>query len=346
MCQLKNNTVMLTLQTPGINDVWHYNELLLDSSARDGGSNEAPVFHLSRPLSDVLAVHLLQLDLPLSFFTFRRFQVTLDVNAAAAQLPDYYESMTFHISPGFYRSPLELAQQIAQSADVLLRRLFDARYVLAARLDTTGHVVFEMRDRLSDAYAPPDPDGIYRFRLGFGRSDGEDEPVDIAFALGFQNNLHRGTDWSLDNRATALDLPDHFPVPQTLHLTSNLSHLTSGHIQFDGSTAQTPSYLLRTDLRSSFPTRRLRHAAYQHALYPATDGLPTLQTLRFALSFDDTLFRLLPNRTNDPTSRIDLPDKQFMDVDLRGQPWTLRLGILTQRTTKVSRRLMGKIATE
>lgn len=57
------------VQTPGVNDVYEYNEVHLASSQRDAGDNDHPVWNLHPDLHNVLGVKVLAAQIPHSYFT-------------------------------------------------------------------------------------------------------------------------------------------------------------------------------------------------------------------------------------------------------------------------------------
>lgn len=57
------------VQTPGVNDVYEYNEVHLSSAHRDSGDNNHPVWNLQPGLHNVLGVKLLAAQIPYGFHT-------------------------------------------------------------------------------------------------------------------------------------------------------------------------------------------------------------------------------------------------------------------------------------
>ena len=100
----------LVLQTAGVNDVWHYNELHLDSSARDAGSNDEPVFNLPVPIHDVMGLKVLAAQIPFSYHLIHDHNNTctfyLYQNPGTPQATPF----TLTIPPGTYTDPYDLAQ--------------------------------------------------------------------------------------------------------------------------------------------------------------------------------------------------------------------------------------------
>lgn len=74
------------VQTSGVNDVFAYNELHLDSVERDGGSNDQPFFVLQPAFSEVMAVKLVGARIPFTYHVFNdgnnAFQLVPDVGGA------------------------------------------------------------------------------------------------------------------------------------------------------------------------------------------------------------------------------------------------------------------------
>jgi hypothetical protein len=57
-------------QTGGINDVFAYKEIQLDSHQRDAGTNDEPVFYLAPAIHNVLAIKVVAAQIPFSYYVF------------------------------------------------------------------------------------------------------------------------------------------------------------------------------------------------------------------------------------------------------------------------------------
>lgn len=86
------------LQTPGVNDIYEYNELHLDSAARDSGTNDEPVFIINPAFSDVLGVKLLSAQIPFTYYVFNEDNTAFEVLPNAN--PD--EAVGVFLPPGNY----------------------------------------------------------------------------------------------------------------------------------------------------------------------------------------------------------------------------------------------------
>lgn len=58
------------VQTTGINDIYEYNEIHLDSNSRDTGTNDAPVFTLRPGFQGVLGIKVVSAQIPFSYYVF------------------------------------------------------------------------------------------------------------------------------------------------------------------------------------------------------------------------------------------------------------------------------------
>lgn len=90
------------IQTPGVNDVYEYNEIHLDSTQRDAGTNDHPFFDLHIPLSAVLGLKLLSAQIPWTVY---------NVVADGPTQNNVYRTSgtTRFVPPGFYDAPQLLA---------------------------------------------------------------------------------------------------------------------------------------------------------------------------------------------------------------------------------------------
>lgn len=291
------------LQTAGVNDVWSYHELLLDSSARDAGTNVAPVFHLAQPLHDVMGFQVLDIDIPLGGFCLindGNNHVGVGVNENDFTIPNP-TILTARIPPGIYTTTLALAQAVGDLYDYILERDWPGRFKVRASLDGTGHVVFSLTDRTTGAFVPPDSNSVYLISLNIHSNDTPAaSPWDLQTLLGFENRSL----FNLPNTVTGPNIPAPLSFPQQVFLRCNLTQRCSRQLLFDGSTARS-SYLARFRWK---PTEALTYRPTQTSMYLATD-LDTVQTVQFDLRFETG----------------------WDTFDVTDQPWTIRLAIITQR---------------
>jgi hypothetical protein len=86
------------LQTAGVNDVYEYNEIHLDSVARDAGTNDEPVFVINPPFDNVLGIKLVSAQIPFTYYVFD------DTNGSFQILPgaDPAQARTVTLPPGNY----------------------------------------------------------------------------------------------------------------------------------------------------------------------------------------------------------------------------------------------------
>jgi hypothetical protein len=68
-----------SIQTAGINDIYEYNEIHLDSAARDHGTNDQPIFNLTPAFSNVLGIKLLSAQIPFTFYVFNHTNNTFQI---------------------------------------------------------------------------------------------------------------------------------------------------------------------------------------------------------------------------------------------------------------------------
>lgn len=91
-------------QCSGVNDIYEYNELHLDSAARDQGDNNQPIFMLQPALSSIMGVKLVSAQIPFTFYVFNEknntfsYYPTGDTNANPVTITipiGNYTSQTF-----------------------------------------------------------------------------------------------------------------------------------------------------------------------------------------------------------------------------------------------------------
>lgn len=297
------------LQTSGVNDVWSYREIHLDSSARDGGSNESPVFSLSVPLHDVLAFQVLRVHVPHGYSTVNsrndKVSIGINVNDYGAVPPT---AVVARIPHGVYKDPLSLAQAVASLYDRILQPHWPGRFRMNASQDSQGRISLSLVDRTTGAFVPPDPNAVYQFSLyiqGYRKDSGETLPTDT-FAFDVQSAL--GTPdrfWFNQPNVWTAPQPGLFSRPFRLGIASNLTGYIPDRLLLR------PNSLLCTLPHSSDRGHGLSLSASQTDMLFGT-GLAFLQHLRFDLL-----------HIAEPWSAVP--------VDLRGRPWTISLAVLTQR---------------
>lgn len=107
-----SHTDSLVLQTAGVNDVWHYNEIHLDSSQRDAGSNDNPRFTLAEPLHDVMGIKVISAQIPFSYYLIDEHNNAFEFTYSWRKLTGFHttETKRFTFDVGNY-SAEELALQ-------------------------------------------------------------------------------------------------------------------------------------------------------------------------------------------------------------------------------------------
>jgi hypothetical protein len=205
-------------QTVGINDVYEYNEIHLDSAERDGGTNNEPTFNIQPVIQSVLAIRVKSAMVPFAFYvvndTNNTFQLQL---LGVTAVPD---PIPYAVPPGNYN-----AATLAARVQALFTGLFTVEYD-----DTTGKFTFTELSHL----------GGWGFQLIFP----DTETMGIAQWLGFD----RGTYSSVNTSSTAvLTSPNVAMVTghNYLMLTSNLGSRISRNIRVNGTHSHTPNLLCK-----------------------------------------------------------------------------------------------------
>lgn len=103
-----------SIQTSGINDIYEYNEVHLDSAARDHGTNDQPVFNISPAMSGVMGVKLLSAQIPFTYYVFNHGNNTFQIlplgdPAQAKEITIPIGNYTVNSISGPLTSALELA---------------------------------------------------------------------------------------------------------------------------------------------------------------------------------------------------------------------------------------------
>lgn len=118
------------IQTIGINDLYEHNELHLDSSARDSGTNDEPAFTISPPLQNVLAIKVVSVQIPFSYYVFNSTNNTFSLNIESTQ-------QLVTIPPGNYTS-----SQLAAALQEALNLAYPAGQFTITFLPTTQQLLF------------------------------------------------------------------------------------------------------------------------------------------------------------------------------------------------------------
>jgi hypothetical protein len=298
----------LVVQTAGVNDVWHYNEVHLDSAGRDSGDNNSPSFFLSQPISDVMGIKVLAARLPFSWYLVndanRKFTFRYRTPNGAGTLADGRPVL----GTGSYADPPSLAQALcdAVNADKDSTALsdYELRYVFDP---ASGTVTFRWwRLSADDWYAFPD---------GWGFDFDADEPTASYYGPARQLGWDAGVD-HLASGGTLRTGICNVAGPNYVSLVSNLAGRISPRVHVNGSSTPSPALVARVPV--DVPA---------FGIVDYTDPNP-------GFCFDTGL---------DQLQRIDLSWRLGNDydtvLDFNGQPWSVVVQILTQRDTTAGRTL-------
>lgn len=291
----------MLVTTPGVNDVWLYHEIHLDSDARDAGTTERPIFHLSRPLHDAVALQVLRAEVPytLDVFDASTTFFSADILGIPAALR---QTGPFPLN-GPFTGPLGLAQAIQS----IFQHQLDSTWPGLYRFDVS-FAALHFRLRLLQAstgavFSPPpgppyDRPSMFSLWTRYWPDDVLPQP-NLPQATG-ETWSQRG--WVINNDLTLENVP-YFPLPTRISLLTDL--LGSGGAPYSTQTGN-----LLCDLHLHPDDRRYRYSAPSPDTYFDL-GPRTLQTLSFEL------------RHVHP----DYAGRTF----LTNLPWTLTLAVLTQK---------------
>jgi hypothetical protein len=150
----KNVTYISQIQTVGFNDIYEYNEILLDSDERDNGTMNHPMWALQTPLANVIGVKVISVTVPFSWYSINSTNNTFIAmtRSSGGGNPTAY---TITLTPGNYT-----ASELATLMQTALR---------TALSDSTITVTFSITTNkftITQAAAAP---ATYLYGLWFSR---------------------------------------------------------------------------------------------------------------------------------------------------------------------------------
>jgi hypothetical protein len=307
----------LVVQTAGVNDVWHYNEVHLDSFGRDAGDNNSPSFFLPQPLADVMGIKVLAARVPFSWYLVDATNGAFDFTWGWYVSPGVDENVTKRLAlpPGSYDSPQALGDGFARVVNANDPSPMEANQELRATFDApSGTLTFAFWNKSSDRVVDDtyNPDKFFGFEYTF-----VSDPRSCAFLFGTPPDVPNGR---YDRQAPDLSTLSvrtgvvNVAGPNYISLVSNLAGRISPRIHVNGASTPSPALVARVPV--DVPA---------FGIVDYTDPNP-------GFCFDTGL---------DQLQRIDLSWRLGNDydtvLDFNGQPWSVVLQVLTQRDTTAGR---------
>lgn len=313
----------MVLQTAGVNDVWHYNEIHLDSSARDSGTNDEPQFFLPRPLNDVLAFKVLSAEIPFSYYLLHD-----DNNAArftfydvlGGTTPYVTRTLALQIPNGSYSCPEDLGaaweKEMNQAASELNSPpAFKYKVAFAGATGSfTVSAVDASGNPLSPANNTTDP-AFHGLSFFFPTTASGES---IAAFFGCQpdkvyGNVDLGGDVNAYTYSVSTDLCN-ITGSNYLQLFSNLGNRLSTNFLSNGSTTSSPPVIARIPVNA------------------APFDIITYKDLNPSMMFDVGMTQI-----QNISLSLRLGRSEDHVLHLNEQPWSVVLMVLTQRDTTVGR---------
>lgn len=301
----------LVLQTAGVNDVWHYTELHLDSSARDAGTNDEPEFILPIPIHDVMGFKVLSAEIPFSYYLVH------DHNSLAEFYVNYngtVQTHSFNIPNGSYGSPEELAKTWQDLINANVNTSF--QYVVDFRPTSGTFAVYAQTSNGTRLRPGDDPNFhglLFRFPTGpNGESCG---PIFGCFPGRNYGSVHEepadhppGSLYEVHTELVNLTGPNY------LQLFSNLGNQLSNKLLVNGSSTSSPPVIARIPVNAG-PFEIITYKDPNPG-YLFDTSLSQLQNVQLSLR--------LGRDENHPLA-------------LNNQPWSVVLMVLSQRETTAGR---------
>lgn len=307
------------VQTAGVNDIWRYNELHLDSAARDAGTNDEPTFHLPVPLQNVMGIKVLSAQIPFSYYVLEDDDTAITlwtsqvINNQRTLNPN---PVTLHIPAGTYGDADYLASTLQNTLNSAVQ---GANYRYA--------VQFQPAAGQMKIYATKTADGseitqtsdtgdttFYGVMLQFPSSPSGGS---LAQVLGMSPDAVYGNIPADNTTQPAYSVNTGFlnlTGPQYLQVYSNLAQRLSTTFLTNGSTTPYPPVIARIPVNVN---------PFQTITY--TDANP-------AMFFDTTL-----DRVQTVNLSLRLGRREDNALSLNGVPWQIVIMVLTQRDTVLGR---------
>lgn len=328
-----SQSASVVLQTAGVNDIWHYNELHLDSSARDGGTNDEPTFVLPDPLHDVMGVKVLSAHIPFSYYLVHDdnnsflFTFWSDQAATGHRL----QTVPLSLSPGSYSTPDDCAQSLADDINAAWIAFWQAPnrttqppYLYAVRFHPSIGAFELYATKLVNGIPTPVTvanndcgfQGLsFQFQVGL---TGES----CAPVFGFQPSVVYGsvmddpvtTDNANEVTYSVIGKLVNLAGPSYLQLFSNLGNRISNRLLVNGTTTSSPPVLARIPVN-----------APPYGTISYTDPNPSF-------AFDVGLSQL-----QNISLSLRLGRQETHPLHLNDQAWSIVLLVLTQRDTSAGR---------
>jgi hypothetical protein len=330
------------VQTQGVNDLWEYHELHLDSAARDGGSNCTPSFTLPSPLHRVVGYRVLSVVVPYRYplpdplanhvtlgWTFR--------NPDGLLRGDNFNGYDV---VGPFGSVVALGQAIADRFVEIFDRHYPDTYAVRADLvndrlrftatyddgspippEDTRFVSFTVNTQdLNRTPVPYEPWLDFRYEYPFRRL--EEQTLGRILGMAPYTWLSSAPP---DAPAGTVGLQLVFPYPallwgpSALAVQSDLVHLASPHPVHPAYRLYAPEPLVVVPLPNPPPQFQPETVVVRPPLAAGfvSVGRRTLRSLRFALSYPSNL----------------------LPVDLANRAWQISIAFLVARDTTAPRRV-------
>lgn len=248
------------VQTPGVNDVYEYCELYLDSNSRDSGTNDKPRFFLAPILHNILGIKVISAQVPFTYYVFQPTNntFTLTDNAGAA-------TNTVVIPPGNYNATTICTQL---GASLTTASGGHATYT-AAYNNTTGAIA--VTSSVTEAF-------VLHFGADINDKGWNNPRLWLGFAAGSNTATSAGV-----LTAPSVACPT---GPTYIYLESSLGGRIAKNIRVNGSTTNDPAVIARIPVNVN-PWGVINYTDTTESFaFDMDDGF--LQEITVSLSFGDS----------------------------------------------------------
>lgn len=252
------------VQTAGVNDVYEYNEIHLDSAARDAGTNDDPDFNLSPGFTNCLGVKLVSAQIPFTYYVFNSGNNTFEI---LSNPDDPATARTVALPVGNY-TVNSIAKPLTEALGAATGDTYTLTYSTA-----TGKFVLASTSG-----------SVFALRFGSDAKDpGTDNP---RLWLGFAGGLNRSDNFGVLVAPHTANITG----PNYLYLAASFGGRLSTRIRLNGSTTGNAPVLAKIPVNVN-PYGVITYGDPSGSFaYDMASG--TLQDLRLSLLYGHTLQRV------------------------------------------------------
>jgi hypothetical protein len=306
----------VVLQTLGVNDVYEYNELHLDSAGRDAGTNNEPIFTISPSFDKVLGIKLLSAQVKLR----RQSPLATPATTCPTFFPFFQIPFTYHVvnptnNTFFY---IDNGQEVAvtlpsgnYTIDNITPTLGQALATASATAALPGTFTVGYSAVSGKLHIQQDQNRPFSLRFGDVGNSGTDSPrLLLGFDAGIVHSDETGSMWA----PNVVNITG----PNYIYLSTSFGGTLSRYMRVDGAnTSEAPVF----------------------AKIPVT--VNPWQVIHYTDPSNGFAFDMSSGQLQHIELHLHSGHNAHA-LDMNGSPWSVVIQVLTQRDTSVARRWSGE----